>query len=90
MINSKVILSRPTARALAVTLLMLLTTVEWALACPSCKETIAGDNGGLAEGFSYSVLGMVSMPFLLFAIVGGIVAMAYRRARQRGASEPPI
>lgn len=91
MINSKVIRSRSAVRATTLALVMLLMFADVASACPSCKETIAADGRGLAEGFSYSVLGMVSMPFLLFAVVGGIIMLAVRRARLRGPEgEPPI
>ena len=69
------------ARTVMLALLMLVVAAGIASACPSCKETVAGDNAGLAAGLSYSVLGMMSMPFLLVALVAGIVVRAYRRTR---------
>jgi hypothetical protein len=56
-----------------------------ALACPTCKENLAHDptSAGLARGIYYSILFMISMPFVIF---GGLSAYFYweiRRARGR-------
>jgi hypothetical protein len=55
-----------------------------ALACPTCKDTLAGDPTaeGLARGFYYSILFMLSMPPL---ILGSLCAYFYflvRHAQQ--------
>jgi hypothetical protein len=53
-----------------------------AAACPLCDGTIAQENSsGLGDGMSYSTLGLIGMPFLLFGTVAGIVIRAYRRHR---------
>jgi heme/copper-type cytochrome/quinol oxidase subunit 2 len=56
-------------------------TAASALACPMCKEALAGGGGDLVSGVFYSILFMLSMPFL---ILGGITSYFYwlvRRAR---------
>jgi len=52
-------------------------------ACPNCKDTIAGDDPSqnLARGFYYSILFMLSMPFLIVGTFGGCMYLAVRRAR---------
>jgi hypothetical protein len=64
----------------AVLLLVWGVASDTLLACPGCKEEIAQQStDGLGKGLSYSVMGMVSMPFLLFGTVAGIVIRAYRK-----------
>lgn len=57
-------------------------------ACPSCKAALAAadDGGNLVNGMFYSIMFMLSMPFL---IVGGFSLAAYRavaRARRAQAA----
>ena len=59
---------------------LLLLTLDLASACPACKEAVAEQgSSGLSEGLSYSVLGMVAMPFVLFASVALVVVRSYMR-----------
>ena len=60
--NPRTIIPQVSARAIVVPLLLLILMAGAVSACPSCKETVAGANNGLATGLSYSVLGMMSMP----------------------------
>jgi uncharacterized membrane protein len=57
---------------------LLVATAE---ACPTCKDNIAGDPTaeGLARGFYYSILFMVSMPFF---ILGSLCAYFYFLVRR--------
>ena len=57
-----------------------------AAACPNCKEAVANQPGGsdaagLADGYSYSILLMMAMPFALL----GTGAFVVTRAVKRGA-----
>ena len=66
---------------LAILFAVTWSTVAWS--CPNCKDTLANDpaQAGLVRGFFWSIMFMVSMPFLVF---GGISAYFYweiRRAR---------
>ncbi len=53
-----------------------------ASACPNCKEAVANQDGEamrLADGYSYSILLMMAMPFTLFGTGAFFVARAVRR-----------
>ena len=72
--------------AFVVVLLLLIASV--AAACPNCKEGLAQNDPqgtSIAAGYYYSILFMMSMPFL---ILGGVSAYFYYeicRARQAAA-----
>jgi hypothetical protein len=69
--------------ALAILLSVLGSGVV--LACPNCKDTLANDpaQAGLVRGFFWSIMFMVSMPFLVF---GGISAYFYWEVRRAKAA----
>ena len=77
----------PTSRTLSRCGLSLLLMIAWATvawSCPNCKDALAHDpaQAGLVRGFFWSIVFMVSMPFLVF---GGVSAYFYwevLRARQ--------
>ena len=63
--------------------------VSTASACPTCKDGMAGDPAysNMVNGYFWSILFMMSMPFLVF---GGVSAYFYYevcRARARQAAE---
>ncbi len=62
-------------------LVIALSSAAWA--CPGCKEALAtGENGGdLVSGFFWSILFMLSMPFLIFGTFCTAMYIAVRRAR---------
>jgi hypothetical protein len=66
---------------LFVALVVLLCVAAEASACPTCKEDLANDpqGRGLATGFYYSILLMMTMPF---AIIGMLGAVAYRSVKR--------
>ena len=52
------------------------------LACPNCKEAVANQDGDamrLANGYSWSILLMIAMPFALLGTGTLMVARAVRR-----------
>ena len=51
------------------------------MACPMCKEAISAVKG-LAEGFYWSTLLLVTVPFLVVAVITTVVVRAYRRQSQ--------
>ena len=69
---------------------LLLIAADVASACPTCKENLAHNGQNLARGFYYSILFMVSMPFLIF---GGLCSYFYwevcRARRRQHQSEAP-
>jgi len=85
-------------KTLAVWLAVSLLLPALALGCPTCKDGLAGDPAaaGMVQGYFWSIVFMMSMPFL---ILGGISAYFYYevcRARRLNAradgetSEKPV
>jgi hypothetical protein len=66
---------------LLVALVAIACVASEAWACPTCKEDLANDpeGRGLATGFYYSILLMMTMPF---AIIGMLGAVAYRSVKR--------
>lgn len=70
-------------RTVLVTLILVVILPTIVLACPTCKDGLSGDpaTSGMVRGYFWSIVFMMSMPFL---ILGGISAYFYyevRRAR---------
>ncbi len=68
--------------------LMLVTLVMFALtavceACPTCKNAISDDpqQANMVRGYFWSILFMMSMPFLIFGSLGTYFYLQVRRAR---------
>lgn len=67
--------------------MVLLCSSTQLAACPTCKETIADNDGNTAQlvkGYFWSILFMLSMPV---TILGGLTTYFYlhvRRARRSG------
>ena len=54
---------------LAAALLLVLCIEAVATACPTCKDTLAANDPqrqNLVRGYGYSIIFMLSMPFLIF------------------------
>ena len=62
-------------------LLMVFCAMNVAEACPNCKETLAGDPTaeGLARGFYFSILFMLSMPFFILTSLSAYFYYLVRR-----------
>jgi hypothetical protein len=57
-----------------------------AWACPTCKDGMAGSDPisvARASGYFYSILFMMSMPFVIVGTFGGAAYLSIRRARQQ-------
>ena len=61
-------------------LLLAITFVvpSMALACPNCKDAIAGDP--VAAALSWTTLLLIAVPLVLFGSIGGWVGFIYWRA----------
>jgi uncharacterized paraquat-inducible protein A len=63
------------------------------LACPTCKSAISGGDPvsvARATGYFYSILFMMSMPFVIIGTFGGLAYFSIRKARaQHVASDGP-
>lgn len=72
---------RRTAASL-LTFALLLGVAEHAPACPNCKEAVAAqpdEVGDVKNGYSYSVLFMMAMPFSLLGLGSFMVVRAAKR-----------
>jgi uncharacterized membrane protein len=72
--------------AVVVVLLLLIASV--AAACPTCKEGLAQNDPqgqALAAGYYYSILLMMSTPYIVLATFISCAYYSIRRARQRSA-----
>jgi hypothetical protein len=78
---------RAVTMMVAVGLLCVLSTM--AEACPTCKEALNGQAkygnlkyGNLPQAYMWSIIFMMSMPFLLLGSFGAYMFMLVRRSRQ--------
>jgi hypothetical protein len=74
-------LLRPSVLLVALAALACIASEAWA--CPTCKEDLANDpqGRGLATGFYYSILLMMSMPFALIGMLGAVAYRSVKRAQ---------
>ena len=80
---------------IVLTFLVLRATVAYA--CPGCKqalETAEGEQANMVNGYFWSILFMLSMPFTLIGLFSGSMYLAVRKARREasrnlmGVAEP--
>ena len=83
----RLILCRLPSTALALLLVSVLSVA--AVACPTCKEALAGDplHQQMVAGYFYSILFMMSMPFVLLGTFGSFAYLSIRRARTAADSQ---
>jgi uncharacterized paraquat-inducible protein A len=70
--------------ATALLVVVVLTGEAWA--CPTCKSAISGDDPvsvARATGYFYSILFMMSMPFVIIGTFGGLAYFTIRKAREQ-------
>jgi hypothetical protein len=63
-------------------LLLVVGLAGEALGCPNCKEALANQDGDatrLANGYSWSIILMISMPFALLGTGSMMIARAVKR-----------
>lgn len=68
----------------------LLCFATVATACPTCKDAIGGDPhaANMVNGYFWSILFMMSMPFLILFGLSTYFYMEVRRARREGVASP--
>ncbi len=83
----RLILCRTSTIALALLLVSALSAA--AVACPTCKEALAGDplHQQMVAGYFYSILFMMSMPFVVLGTFGSFAYLSIRRARAAADSQ---
>ena len=73
------------ALACCTLLAALLAAPAAAEACPTCKDAIAQNDPqhqAMVKGYFYSILFMMSMPFVVLGTFGGMAYLSVKRARQ--------
>jgi uncharacterized paraquat-inducible protein A len=73
-----------TVTSLLAAMILALLLAGTAAACPGCKDALAANDnqgGQLVAGYFWSILFMMSMPFVLVGTFGGSMYLAVRRAR---------
>ena len=65
-------------------LLVIFGLTSVASACPTCKEAMAGDpvHESMVRGYFYSIIFMMSMPFLIFTALSTYFFLEVRKARR--------
>ena len=58
-----------------------------AVACPGCKEATSEQGANLARGFSYSILFMMPIPFIIVGSFGGYVYYVVRKREREEAGK---
>ena len=74
----------PRLSALLLAVLFFATFTGEAIACPTCKDGLADSDPStqaMAAGYFYSILFMMSMPFLIIATFGSFAYLSVRKAR---------
>lgn len=64
--------------------MILATDVVWA--CPNCKDSLVHNDptaAGIVQGYFWSIILMLSMPFLLLAALSTYFYILVRRARKQ-------
>jgi|GEM_PF-4165997 len=67
--------------------LVVLTVANSAMACPSCQAALASQEGGnrVVQGFFWSILFMMSMPFSILTALSTYFYVLVRRSRRQQA-----
>ena len=76
---------RKNAAAIAVVCVLWLCFQSVAVACPTCADGVANDpnHANLVRGYFWSIIFMMSMPFLIFTGLCSYFYFEIRRARAR-------
>lgn len=67
---------------LVVVVALLACAADVASACPTCKNAVAGSEGGgdVVAGYFWSILFMMSMPFVILGSLGALFWWEVRKA----------
>lgn len=65
---------------------LVVATASTASACPGCKEATSEQSANLARGFSYSILFMMPLPFIMVGSFGGYVYYVVRKREREQAA----
>jgi uncharacterized membrane protein len=77
------------ASAILLVLVVVVAVASIAEACPSCKQALAENDPGqnrVAQGYFWSILFMMAMPFTIVGTFGTCAYVQIRRARSQAES----
>ena len=74
-------------RTAVLAIVMVIGLAAMAQACPTCKEAVSENGGNLVQGYFWSIIFMMSMPFLILAGLSTMFYLDVRRARARKMAE---
>lgn len=81
------------AATLLLALGFALCLAEFAQACPQCQKALAGSDGGvggnIVRGYFWSILFMLSMPFVLLSAFSTYFYLLIRKAQKNPAPVGP-
>ena len=69
-------------------LVVVISTVAWA--CPTCKDNLGSADSNLAGAYGWSIVFMMSMPFLILGSFVGYMYLEVRRARLKQQQEQSL
>ena len=71
-------------------LVLVLCAAQVAIACPTCQEGLAHDEqSNIIQGYFWSIIFMMSMPFLIFGGLATYFYLEIRKARRDGRLPTP-
>ena len=73
-------------RILIVALAVTLLAASFASACPTCKDGMEAndpEHAGMVQGYFYSILFMMSMPYILLSAFGLYMYQLVKKARKQ-------
>ena len=75
---------RPKVKLLLLALVVFVIATNIVIACPTCKEGMANDphQASMIHGYFWSILFMMSMPFLIFTSLATYFYLLVRSARK--------
>ncbi len=82
-----------TLLCLLVAVLVLFAVASVAYACPTCKDSLAGndpEHANLVRGYFWSIIFMMSMPFLILSGLATLFYFEVRRARLNALAPAPV
>ena len=82
--------TRSNARTTVFSLLIALIFASVVHACPTCKEAVSENGGNLVQGYFWSIIFMMSMPFIILASLSTMFYLDVRRARRRLAEQAEL
>lgn len=80
----------PKLRNFLISTLLVVALAAAADACPTCKDGLNEDGGNLMRGYFWSIMFMMSMPFIILTGLSGMFYLDVRRAKRLPPKGPEL